>query len=92
MLFVSFFWSFFHSSLSPAVDLGATWPPVGINAVNPCFTPGVMVVVDRPPPPSRELYAGKHFGHQQVILNDHTLLVDLAVSRLPCRPGDQPLG
>jgi cytochrome c oxidase subunit 3 len=26
MLFVSFFWSFFHSSLSPAVELGATWP------------------------------------------------------------------
>lgn len=36
MLFVSFFWSFFHSSLSPAVELGASWPPVGINAVNPC--------------------------------------------------------
>jgi cytochrome c oxidase subunit 3 len=35
MLFVSFFWAFFHSSLAPAVDLGASWPPVGINAVNP---------------------------------------------------------
>jgi cytochrome c oxidase subunit 3 len=39
MLFVSFFWSFFHSSLSPAVELGATWPPVGINAVNPWGIP-----------------------------------------------------
>ncbi|KAJ3222632.1 Cytochrome c oxidase subunit 3 [Clydaea vesicula] len=34
MLFGSFFWSFFHASLSPAIDLGSTWPPMGINAVN----------------------------------------------------------
>lgn len=39
MLFVSFFWSFFHSSLAPAMELGATWPPVGINAVNPWGIP-----------------------------------------------------
>jgi len=35
MLFVSMFWAFFHSSLAPAIELGATWPPVGINPVNP---------------------------------------------------------
>jgi cytochrome c oxidase subunit 3 len=34
MLFVSFFWAFLHSSLSPAVELGCQWPPAGINAVN----------------------------------------------------------
>lgn len=26
MLFVSFFWAFFNSSLSPAVELGSSWP------------------------------------------------------------------
>jgi len=35
MLFGSLFWCLFHSSLSPAVELGVYWPPVGINAVNP---------------------------------------------------------
>lgn len=33
MLFFSFFWSYFHSSLSPAVSLGLAWPPLGIEAV-----------------------------------------------------------
>lgn len=33
MLFFSFFWSYFHSSLSPAISLGLIWPPVGIEAV-----------------------------------------------------------
>lgn len=34
MQFGSQFWSFFHSSLAPAVDLGSTWPPIGIKPVN----------------------------------------------------------
>jgi cytochrome c oxidase subunit 3 len=34
MLFASFFWAFFHASLAPAIDVGSTWPPVGINPVN----------------------------------------------------------
>lgn len=34
MLFFSFFWSYFHSSLSPTVSLGLIWPPIGIEAVN----------------------------------------------------------
>ncbi len=39
MLFASFFWAFFHSSLSPAVELGAIWPPVGITPINPWSIP-----------------------------------------------------
>jgi len=35
MLFFSFFWSFFHSSLAPTVELGSIWPPVGISSVSP---------------------------------------------------------
>lgn len=39
MLFFSFFWAFFHSSLSISVELGAVWPPVGIQGVNPWTIP-----------------------------------------------------
>ena len=35
MLFFSFFWAFFHSSLAPNVELGAVWPPYGIDIINP---------------------------------------------------------
>jgi len=34
MLFSSFFWAFFHSSLAPSIELGVQWPPEGINPVN----------------------------------------------------------
>nr|QXG19102.1 cytochrome c oxidase subunit III [Drosophila auraria]QXG19583.1 cytochrome c oxidase subunit III [Drosophila triauraria] len=39
LFFVSFFWAFFHSSLSPAVELGASWPPMGIISFNPFQIP-----------------------------------------------------
>nr|UOU84946.1 cytochrome c oxidase subunit III [Platypalpus candicans] len=37
--FISFFWAFFHSSLSPAIELGALWPPMGIYPFNPFQIP-----------------------------------------------------
>jgi len=37
--FFSFFWAFFHSSLGPTVEIGAVWPPIGINALNPFEVP-----------------------------------------------------
>nr|YP_010702027.1 cytochrome c oxidase subunit III [Trixa longipennis]WCL18815.1 cytochrome c oxidase subunit III [Trixa longipennis] len=39
LFFASFFWSFFHSSLSPSIELGSTWPPMGINSFNPLQIP-----------------------------------------------------
>jgi cytochrome c oxidase subunit 3 len=33
LLFASFFWAFFHSSLNPSVEL-AQWPPLGVNAID----------------------------------------------------------
>ena len=33
--FISIFWAYFHSSLAPAVELGAMWPPLGIQSINP---------------------------------------------------------
>nr|AQM39854.1 cytochrome c oxidase subunit 3 [Tegra novaehollandiae viridinotata] len=37
--FVSFFWAFFHSSLSPSIELGTIWPPSGIQPFNPLQIP-----------------------------------------------------
>lgn len=30
MFFFGFFWAFFHSSLSPGIEIGAVWPPANI--------------------------------------------------------------
>nr|YP_010026163.1 cytochrome c oxidase subunit III [Mattiphus splendidus]QOQ37010.1 cytochrome c oxidase subunit III [Mattiphus splendidus] len=37
--FISFFWSFFHSSLAPTIDIGMVWPPKGIKVFNPMEIP-----------------------------------------------------
>lgn len=39
LFFSSFFWAFFHSSLSPSIELGAIWPPLGITPFNPFQIP-----------------------------------------------------
>lgn len=35
LFFLSIFWAFFHSALSPNIELGTYWPPMGIQSVNP---------------------------------------------------------
>nr|YP_003331008.1 cytochrome c oxidase subunit III [Adelium sp. NCS-2009]ACM45068.1 cytochrome c oxidase subunit III [Adelium sp. NCS-2009] len=37
--FLSFFWSFFHNSLSPNIELGMAWPPKGVETFNPIQIP-----------------------------------------------------
>jgi len=39
MFFFAFFWAYFHSSLAPAVELGAIWPPEAIQAFSPWEIP-----------------------------------------------------
>nr|AWV84334.1 cytochrome oxidase subunit III [Chonosia atrodorsalis] len=39
LFFVSFFWGFFHSSLSPTMEIGMLWPPSGIYPFNPIQVP-----------------------------------------------------
>nr|WJP34981.1 cytochrome c oxidase subunit 3 [Ligia exotica] len=39
LFFFSFFWAFFHSSLSPCVEVGSVWPPTGIKPFNPFQIP-----------------------------------------------------
>nr|AML26595.1 cytochrome c oxidase subunit III [Scolytinae sp. BMNH 1274713] len=37
--FLAFFWAFFHSSLSPSIELGMNWPPKNIYPFNPLEIP-----------------------------------------------------
>ena len=34
MFFFAFFWAFFHSSISPAINLGSVWPSKSIEVLN----------------------------------------------------------
>nr|QII41355.1 cytochrome c oxidase subunit III [Oreta fuscopurpurea] len=43
--FISFFWAFFHSSLSPNVEIGATWPPMKIVPFNPFQIPLLNTII-----------------------------------------------
>lgn len=45
LFFLAIFWAFFHSSLSPTVELGARWPPMGIEAINPFELPLLNTVI-----------------------------------------------
>ena len=39
LFFLCIFWTFFHSALSPPVEMGAQWPPKGIDSINPFELP-----------------------------------------------------
>nr|YP_009144408.1 cytochrome c oxidase subunit III [Papilio glaucus]AKJ25889.1 cytochrome c oxidase subunit III [Papilio glaucus] len=43
--FISFFWAFFHSSLSPNVEIGAMWPPYSIIPFNPFQIPLLNTII-----------------------------------------------
>ena len=45
LFFLAIFWTFFHSALSPNVELGAHWPPSGIDAVNPFELPLLNTII-----------------------------------------------
>jgi cytochrome c oxidase subunit 3 len=45
LLFISIFWAFGHSSLSPTVELGASWPPMGIIPIDPWELPLLNTVL-----------------------------------------------
>jgi len=39
MFFLTIFWAYFHSALAPAIEIGAEWPPKGIEPVNASEVP-----------------------------------------------------
>lgn len=39
LLFVAFFWAFFHSSFAPTVEIGCYWPPEEIFVIEPLGDP-----------------------------------------------------
>nr|YP_010174486.1 cytochrome c oxidase subunit III [Baeotus beotus]QSJ55238.1 cytochrome c oxidase subunit III [Baeotus beotus] len=43
--FISFFWAFFHSSLSPNIEIGAMWPPMSITPFNPFQVPLLNTII-----------------------------------------------
>jgi len=43
--FVSFFWAFYDSSLSPSVELGLVWPPMGIIPLSVYSVPLLNTVI-----------------------------------------------
>nr|QIT06475.1 cytochrome c oxidase subunit 3 [Novacerus sp. FZ-2019] len=45
LFFFSFFWAFFHSSLSPTMEIGMNWPPAGIEPFNPFQVPLLNTIV-----------------------------------------------
>jgi len=37
--FVGFFWAYLHCGLSPNIELGSTWPPLGVRSLSPTSVP-----------------------------------------------------
>jgi cytochrome c oxidase subunit 3 len=45
MFFFGFFWCFFYMSISPSIWIGCTWPPVGIEPLNPFMLPLLNTII-----------------------------------------------
>lgn len=45
LFFASFFWAYFHSSISPCVEIGQNWPPNSIEAFNPINVPLLNTII-----------------------------------------------
>jgi cytochrome c oxidase subunit 3 len=45
LFFLGIFWAYFHSALSPTVEMGANWPPMGIEAINPFELPLLNTII-----------------------------------------------
>lgn len=45
LFFAAIFWAFFHSALTPTIELGAQWPPLGVQPINPFELPLLNTVI-----------------------------------------------
>lgn len=68
--FLSVFWAFFHSSLSPAIEIGGTWPPAGITPLDPFAIPLLNTFL--------LLSSGAFitYGHHALIAGDRKAAID----------------
>lgn len=67
--FFSVFWAFFHSSLSPAVEIGGVWPPIAIEPLDPLSLPFLNTVILV----SSSAYVT--FGHHGLIKKDRRSVI-----------------
>jgi len=45
IFFFSFFWTFFHSSLAPAIQIGSVWPPLEISVLKTFKVPALNTLI-----------------------------------------------
>lgn len=45
MFFLGIFWAYAHSALAPTIELGAMWPPIGIEAIGPLELPLLNTII-----------------------------------------------
>nr|QUL61655.1 cytochrome c oxidase subunit 3 [Orthopagus splendens] len=45
MFFTAFFWAYFHSSLTPSIEIGMNWPPKSIKTFNPMEIPLLNTII-----------------------------------------------
>ena len=73
IFFFSFFWSFFHSSLAPVVEIGWNWPPLGIVSIKafdvPLLNTSILLT-------SAISLTWSHYS----FINHHTQLAKIALS------------
>lgn len=43
--FLGVFWAYFHSSLAPTIEIGSSWPPLGITPLDPFAIPLLNTVL-----------------------------------------------
>lgn len=73
--FFRFFWAYFHIRYLPAVELGAKWPPIGIEILNPFRVPLLNTAI--------LLSSGITitWAHHRIINNDkHNLIIGLLLT------------
>lgn len=45
LFFLAIFWAYFHSSMSPTMEVGGDWPPRGVESVNPFELPLLNTII-----------------------------------------------
>jgi len=45
LFFLSFFWAYFHSRISPSIEIGQEWPPILVKTFNPINVPLLNTII-----------------------------------------------